>query len=74
MPLTCEWDRKRTARCPTHVLKVLDIISTGCRVKVALCHIYVALHMHSVVRHLHDICAVHIRRKNVHGHSKLLVV
>ena len=30
--------------------------------------------MHNVVWHLYDICAVHIRRNNVHSLSKLLVV
>ena len=30
--------------------------------------------MRSVIQHLHDVCAVHIRRSSVHGRSKLLVV
>ena len=30
--------------------------------------------MHSVVRHLHDVCVIHIRQNSVHGRSKLLVV
>ena len=30
--------------------------------------------LRSVVRHLHDVCAEHIRRNSVHGRSKLLVV
>ena len=49
-------------------------IIRGPRVKVALRRSYVALLMCSVVPHLHDICAVHIRWKSVHDHSKLLVV
>ena len=32
-------------------------------VKVALRHTYIVLRMHSVVRHLLDICAVHVRQK-----------
>ena len=35
---------------------------------------YVPLRMRSVIRHLHDVCAVHIRRNGVRGHSNLLVV
>ena len=42
-------------------------------VKVALCHTYVVLPMCTVVRHMHDVCAIHIRRNSVHGHLKLLV-
>ena len=45
-----------------------------CRVKVALHHTYIVLHMRRVVRHLQDICVVHIRWNSVHGHPKLLVV
>ena len=45
-----------------------------CRVKVALRHTYIVLHMRRVVRHLQDICVVHIRWNSVHGHLKLLVV
>ena len=48
--------------------------SARCRVKVALRHTYVVLRMHRVVRHIHDICAIHIRRNSVHGHLKLLMV
>ena len=35
---------------------------------------YVGKHMCRVVRYMHDICAIHIRRNCVHGHPKLLVV
>ena len=55
-------------------------VRARCRVKVALHHTYIALHMrsvvshhtyvalcvHSVVRHLYDVWAVHIRRRSVH--------
>ena len=33
-----------------------------------------ALRMRSIVRHFYDGLAIHIRRKRVHGCSKLLVV
>ena len=53
---------------------LFESIHARCRVKVALRHTYVALRMRSVVRHLHDGWAVHIRWKSMHGRSKLLVV
>ena len=48
--------------------------SCRCRVKVALRHTCVALHMRSVVWHLHDVCAIHVRLNSVHDCSKLVVV
>ena len=38
------------------------------------CHTYVGLRMRKVVRLMHNIYAVHIRRNSVHCHSKLLLV
>ena len=35
------------------------MVHARCRVKVTLHHTYVALRMRGVVRHLHDICAIH---------------
>ena len=58
----------------TRILLALFMLGAGLRVKVTLCHSYVALLMRSVVLYLHDVCAVHIRWKSVHGRSKLLVV
>ena len=49
-------------------------IHARCRVKVALRHTYVALRMRSAVQHLYDDWAIHIRRKSMHGRSKLLGV
>ena len=49
------------------------MLGAGPRVKVALRHTYVALRMRSVVQHLYDGWAVHIRRKSMHGRSELLV-
>ena len=43
-------------------------------VKVALRHTYVVLYMHTVVRHMHDVCTILNRQNSVHGHLKLLVV
>lgn len=38
------------------------------------CVIHVVLRMRSVVRHLHDVYAVHIRWTSMHGRSKLLIM
>ena len=46
-PLTCERDRRRTVWCPTHVLKVLDIISTM---------------LHHFVRSFYVLCMRHMMR------------
>ena len=43
-------------------------------VKVALRHTYIVLRMRTVIWHMHDVCAIHIRRNSVHGHPNLLVV
>ena len=48
--------------------------NTRCRVKVTLRHTYVGLCMRRLVRHMYDVCTIHIRRNSVHGHLKLLLV
>ena len=73
-----EWNPSITDTIGTqHFVSYGEVSLTACawcRVKVALHHTYVALCMHSVVWHLYDGWAVHIRWKSVHGRSKLLVV
>ena len=53
---------------------VKRVVLARCRVKVALRHTYVVLRMRRLVRHMHDVCAIHIRRNCVHSHPKLLMV
>ena len=49
-------------------------VTASCIVKVALYHTYVVLHMHRVVRHMHDVCTIHTGLNSAHGHPKLLVI
>ena len=66
--------RRRAAKKWRGPVNTYHNICARCRVKVTLRHTNVALCMRSVVRHLYDGWAVHIRRKSMHGRSKLLVV
>ena len=55
---------------PVHYFEV----RARCSVKVALHHTYTELRMRRVVRHMDDVCAIHIRRNCVYCHLKLVVV